>query len=55
MASSGRTQRPVASPLLSAPALLTGIDDYIVPPRLGARAGALGALALAEAAMAQEP
>ncbi|MEW6743527.1 MAG: ROK family protein [Planctomycetota bacterium] len=40
---------------VQAPAFLTGINDYIVPPQLGARAGVLGALALAEAAMTQEP
>jgi fructokinase len=33
---------------LQAPAILERIDDYIVPPALGDRAGVLGAIALAQ-------
>jgi fructokinase len=33
---------------IRAPEILDEIDEYVVPPALGARAGALGALALAE-------
>jgi fructokinase len=36
---------------IQAPALLEGIDDYIVPPALGGRAGVLGAIALAQRAV----
>lgn len=35
---------------IQSPALKEGIDAYVVPPALGARAGVLGALALAELA-----
>jgi len=35
---------------VQAEALLSGIDDYVVPPALGTRAGIVGALALAELA-----
>jgi fructokinase len=37
------------------PAILTGIEQYVVPPALGARAGVLGALALAAEAAAPAP
>ncbi|MDO9128525.1 MAG: ROK family protein, partial [Anaerolineales bacterium] len=36
---------------LQSPAILKNIDDYIIPPALGERAGVLGALALAMDAM----
>jgi fructokinase len=35
------------------PAILTDIQNYIVPPALGNQAGVLGAIALAQAAAAQ--
>jgi fructokinase len=35
---------------LASDALGTGIDAFVVPPALGARAGVLGAIALAELA-----
>ncbi len=40
---------------IQAPAILEQIDTYIVPPRLGSRAGILGALVLAEQAAGQHP
>ncbi|HEY6078119.1 MAG TPA: ROK family protein [Polyangiaceae bacterium] len=39
---------------VQADAIITGIDQYVVPPRLGQQAGVAGALALAERA-AREP
>jgi fructokinase len=39
---------------VQADAVITGMDEYVVPPRLGQRAGIAGALALAERA-AREP
>jgi fructokinase len=38
---------------ISAPEILEGIDHYIVAPRLGAQAGVMGALALAQRAAAE--
>lgn len=37
---------------LRAPAIVDGIDDYVVPPALGTRAGVLGGLALAQDTLA---
>lgn len=45
-----RTRREVVGLVagyLDSPALAAGIDDYVVPPALGARSGVLGAIALA--------
>jgi fructokinase len=35
---------------VQSPAILEGIDEYIVPPGLGSKAGVSGAIALAERA-----
>jgi fructokinase len=37
------------------PEILTEIDEYIVPPKLGNRAGLLGGIALAETACLDHP
>jgi fructokinase len=42
--------RELLNGYLQAPAILDRIDEYIVPPRLGNRAGVLGAIALAQQA-----
>jgi len=48
-----REVRALLADYIEAPELTTGLDEYIVPPALGGRAGVLGALALArEAALA---
>jgi fructokinase len=39
---------------VQSPAILEGIESYIVPPGLGNQAGVLGAIALAQEALAQE-
>lgn len=43
-----RAVQRVSNGYIAAPALLDGIDEYIVPAALGGRAGVLGAMALAE-------
>jgi fructokinase len=45
-----REVRTLLNCYLQAPAILRDIDNYIVPPALGGRAGVLGALALAQMA-----
>lgn len=40
--------RSLLNGYLQVPAVLEGIDEYIVPPTLGSRAGVLGAIALAQ-------
>jgi fructokinase len=42
--------RKLLNGYVQTPAILDGLDEYIVPPGLGVRAGVLGALALAEQA-----
>ncbi|WOP19767.1 ROK family protein [Raineyella sp. LH-20] len=44
--------RELLAGYVSSPAVTDRIDDYLVPPGLGERSGRLGALALAEAALA---
>ncbi|MPN06962.1 putative fructokinase [bioreactor metagenome] len=46
--------RELLAGYVSAPAVEAGLQDVIVPPGLGERSGRLGALALAEAAVAAE-
>ena len=46
-----RKTRDLMNNYLVTPALHEGIEDYIVPPGLGGRAGVLGAIALAEMAV----
>ena len=41
---------PLLNGYIRTPAILEGMDRYVVPPRLGGRAGVLGALILAEQA-----
>ncbi|MEO1352511.1 MAG: ROK family protein, partial [Cyanobacteria bacterium J06635_15] len=39
------------SPYLAVPKIMTDIDDYILPPKLGSKAGIMGAFALAQQAV----
>ena len=39
---------------IQTPEVTTGLDQFVVPPRLGSRAGVLGALVLAEQACASD-
>jgi fructokinase len=44
-----RLVHPLLNGYIRAPALIDGIDTYLVPPALGERAGVCGAMALARA------
>jgi fructokinase len=46
-----REVKALLNDYVRAPAILEGIETFIAPPALGARAGVLGALALAQRAV----